>query len=201
MRRPDIADQLVAMVGEDRTVRARLASTGELFDGYHPQMRAVHRRNGDRLAQITAELGGWPGFAAVGRDGSDAAFMIAQHDIAAPALMRQNLELLRQAVFEGDAEPIGVAYLEDRIRAFEGRLQRYGTQLGWDEAGTFGVWPAVEDADTVDERRTQLGLSPLQEHLSRAVEGMPVYERTRSVDDLERYRREGEAFARSVGWR
>jgi len=188
------------MAGEDRTVRARLAATGELFDGYHPQMRAVHRRNGDGLAQITAELVGWPGFAAVGRDGSGAAFTIAQHDIAAPALMRQNLELLRRAVAEGDAESTGLAYLEDRIRAFEGRVQCYGTQLGWDDAGTFRVWPAVEDASTVDERRAQLGLPPLQEHLSRAVEGMPIRERTRSAEDLERHRREAEAFARSVGW-
>lgn len=200
MRRPDIAGQLLAMAGEDRTVRARLAATGELFDGYHPQMRAVHRRNGDGLAQITAELAGWPGLAAVGPDGSGAAFMIAQHDIAAPALMRQNLELLRRAVAEGDAEPTGLAYLEDRIRGFEGRLQCYGTQLGWDDAGTFGVWPAVEDFSTVDERRAKLGLSPLQDHLARAVEGMPTRERSRSLADVERHRREAEAFARSVGW-
>lgn len=39
---------------------ACLAATGELFDGYHSQMRAVHRRNGDQLAQITTELAGRP---------------------------------------------------------------------------------------------------------------------------------------------
>ena len=188
------------MAGEDQAVRARLAATGELFDGYHPQMRAVHRHNGDRLAQITAELAGWPGFAVVGRDGSGAAFLIAQHDIAAPALMRQNLDLLRRAVADGDADPAGLAYLEDRIRAFEARLQYYGTQLGWDDAGAFGVWPLIEDAGTVDERRAQLGLSPLQEHVSRVAAGIPIRERTRSVEDLARHRREAEAFARSSGW-
>lgn len=61
------------MANEDRAVRARLAATGELFDGYHPEMRAVHPRNGDRLAQITTELAGWPGFTVVGRDGAGAA--------------------------------------------------------------------------------------------------------------------------------
>jgi len=68
MRRPDIAGQLLAMANEDRAVRARLAATGELFDGHRPEMRAVHRRNGDRLAQLTTELAGWPGFRVVGRD-------------------------------------------------------------------------------------------------------------------------------------
>jgi hypothetical protein len=201
MRRPDIADQLLAMADEDRTVRAGLAATGELFDGYHPRMREVHRRNGDRLVQIITDLGSWPGFAAVGADGSGAAFLIAQHDIAAPELMRRNFELLRQAVAAGDAEPTGLALMEDRIRTFEGRLQRYGTQLGWDDSGTFGVWPAVEDADTVDQRRAHLGLGPLRDHAARATAGMPIGERTRSAADMERHRRDALAFARSVGWR
>lgn len=126
--------------------------------------------------------------------------MIAQHDIAAPALMRENLELLRRAVAAADAEPTGLAYLHDRIRTFEGRPQYYGTQLGWDDTGAFGVWPAVEDASTVDERRAQLGLPPLREHLSHAIEAMPLQERTRSVEELRRHRREAQAFARSLGW-
>src|SRR5262245_13507146 len=78
MRRPDTAGQLLAVAGEDRTVRARLAATGELTNSYHPRMRAVYRRNVDGLAQITAELAGWPGLAAVGRDGSGAAFAQAR---------------------------------------------------------------------------------------------------------------------------
>jgi uncharacterized protein DUF6624 len=201
VRRPDIARELLTMASEDGTVRARLAAAGKLSAGYHQEMRAVHRRNGDRLAQITAELGAWPGFAAVGREGSGAAFVIAQHDIAAPALMRRNRMLLERAVADGDAESMGLAYMEDRIRAFEGRLQRYGTQLGWDDTGTFGIWPAVEDVGTVDERRAYVGLSPLQEHLSRAIQGMPESDRTRSAEELDRYRREADAFARAAGWR
>jgi len=42
-------------------VRARLAQTGGLFDGYNAEMRRVHRRNSDRLAQITDELQSWLG--------------------------------------------------------------------------------------------------------------------------------------------
>jgi hypothetical protein len=201
MRRPDLAAELLAMAEHDRAVRSRLAATGELFAGYHPEMRAVHRRNGDRLAQITAELDGWPGFEAVGREASGAAFMIAQHDIAAPALMRRHLDLLRRAVTAGDAEPTGLAYLDDRIRAFEGRPQHYGTQLGWDDAGSFGVWPALDDPGTVDERRARLGLPSLRDHLAHAIDGMPAAEHTRSPHDLARHRREAEAFAGSVGWR
>ena len=37
--------QLLAMVAEDRRVRAELAATGELYRGYAPRMEDVHRRN------------------------------------------------------------------------------------------------------------------------------------------------------------
>jgi hypothetical protein len=127
--------------------------------------------------------------------------MVAQHDIAAPALMRQNLATYRQAVNAGDAEPAGLAYLEDRIRAYEGRPQRYGTQLGWDEQGTFGAWPVVEDPDGVDGRRADLGLEPLHVHITRAMAGIAAEGRTPSAAEQARDRERATAFARSVGWR
>jgi hypothetical protein len=37
--------------------------------------------------------------------------------------------------FRGDAPALQAAMLEDRIRAFEGRPQRYGTQFDWDANG------------------------------------------------------------------
>ena len=41
--------------------------------------------------------------------------------------------------------------LDDRIRVFEGRLQRYGTQYDWNDAGTAMVpMVGVEDPETVD---------------------------------------------------
>jgi hypothetical protein len=200
MRRPELAAELVALAAEDRRVRAELAATGELFDGYHPQMRKVHRENGDRLALIIDDLGAWPGVAAVGAQGAGAAWMIAQHDIAAPHLMRSNLVRYRQAVARGDAEPAGLAYLEDRIRTFVGRPQRYGTQLGWDDQGIFGLWPEVEEPDGVDERRAEVGLGPVHHHIAQALQGLVSSQRIRPVEELLRDREQATAFARSVGW-
>ena len=47
-----LRQQLLAMVAEDRRVRAELAATGELYQGYAPRMEDVHRRNAEDLLAI-----------------------------------------------------------------------------------------------------------------------------------------------------
>ena len=197
VERADLAEELDRLAAEDLAVRQRLVEAGELYGHYNSEMREVHRRNGDRLTAILDEVGTWPGHRLVGADGSRAALLIAQHDVANPALMRRCLVLYAAAVNQGDAEPAGLAYLEDRILAFEGRSQRYGTQVGWDDEGVFGPWPPVAEPYLVDEHRAKLGLGPLAEAIrSRAAESAP----RRSVAEVLDERRRGEDFARESGW-
>src|SRR5438034_7122772 len=80
--------------------------------------------------------------------------------------MRRGLTLLRGGVSEGEVSPLEVAMLEDRIRTFEGRPQRYGTQFDWDEHGRLSPLP-LEDPAGVDARRRAIGLGPLAQDLWR----------------------------------
>lgn len=198
VRRPDLAEELTLMAEEDLAVRQRLLDSGELHGGYNETMRAVHRHNGDRLAAILDDLACWPGYELVGAEGSGSAFLIAQHDIANPDLLRRSADLYAAAVANADAEPAKLAQLEDRIRYLEGRPQRYGTHWGWDEDGEFGPWPPVEDPELVNERRAQLGLAPLAEARALALADSPEQ---RSADAVRTEHRQAEEFARSVGWR
>lgn len=198
MERPDLAQELERLASEDLAVRERLAETGELYGGYHPEMQAVHRRNGQRLAAILDELGCWPGGHVVGPDGSLAAFLIAQHDIGNPNLLRRCRDLYAAAIEAGDADPANLAKLEDRIRYFEGRLQWYGTHWGWDEQGRFGSWPPVEEPETVDDRRATLGLAPLAEAMAAARAERPA---DRPVDEVLAEHRRADTFAQQSGWR
>jgi hypothetical protein len=193
-----MADELERLATEDRTVRERLAATGELFHGYNSEMQSVHRRNGDRLAEILDDLAAWPGYQVVGKEGSGAAFQIAQHAISNPPLMRRCRDLYGAAVAHGDADPAGFAYLDDRIRAFEGLKQRYGTQLGWNDDGEFGCWPPLDEPDNVDERRAEVGLAPITEALDGAASHHPP---RRSPSSVRNERRDAERFARRAGWR
>lgn len=189
-----LGDELLAMAAEDHRVRSRLAREGVLFDGYHPEMEAVHRRNAARLRVIVAE-GGWPGYARVGEEAASAAWLVLQHAISEPDLMRSCLPLLQDAAARGDADPAEVAMLEDRIRVHEGRLQRYGTQFDWSEDGTAMVpMIGVEDPEDVDDRRRAVGLPAMQWRRKPPDDEPPPA-------DIAAKRAAYEQWARRVGWR
>lgn len=186
------------MVARDLRVREELAADGSLFHRYHPRMQAVHDANAARLAAILDEHG-WPGEPQVGGDGAEAAWLIAQHAIAQPALQRAALTELWQATTRGAVPALQAAMLEDRIRALEGRPQRYGTQFDWDANGEVSPLP-IEDADAVDERRRMLGLAPLEHELAERRRAMTKGPE-RPPADWPARQRETETWLRAVGWR
>src|SRR5690349_3021734 len=107
------------MDGHDQLVRAELAADGSLFEGYHPRMEAIHRANAARLREIIAAHG-WPGKSLVGTDGAQAAWRIAQHAIGEPDFMRHCRDLLNEAHARGEVPGWHFAFIDDRIRVFEG---------------------------------------------------------------------------------
>lgn len=187
---------ILQMAKRDAVVRERLVADGSLFEGYHPEMQAVHEENAAALAQIV-ETHGWPGMSLVGKDGSEAAWIIAQHAIGLPGFQRRCLALLDEAARQGEAPAWQPAYLADRIRALEGRPQIYGTQFDWDEQGEMSPLP-IEDPAGVDARRAAIGLPPLAETTrSHRLQS----EREPRPADSEARRREMREWAVKVGWR
>ena len=187
--------ELVDLIADDDRLRAELARDGSLFEGYHPRMEALHRRNAARLRALI-ELHGWPGRSLVGVDAAAAAWRIVQHAIGEPDFMRASLDLLRDALEKGEADPIHVAMLEDRIRVFEGRLQLYGTQYDWDDDHKAMVpLIGIEAPQQVDARRRAIGLPPI-EWRRPPPEDEPPPARNRAERTAER-----EAWTRRAGWR
>src|SRR5436190_16694237 len=86
--RDALAAELIAMAEEDQRVRAELLAEGVLFDGYQPRMAEVHHRNALRLSAIMNEIG-WPGRSVVSREAADAAWLVLQHAIGDPPVMRR----------------------------------------------------------------------------------------------------------------
>ena len=194
----ELARELSAMAEEDQRVRADLAWDGHLFRGYHPRMAEVHSRNAERLREIIDQHG-WPGRTLVGDRAERAAWLILQHAIAYPQLMRSGLDLIREASERGEVSRAEVAVLEDRIRILEGRSQLYGTQYDWDDRGEMSPLP-IEDSKGVDERRLAIGLPRLRESTTRVREGTKAAGELPPGDLLQR-RREAETWAHLVGWR
>jgi hypothetical protein len=190
--------ELLALAERDKRVRGELVVSGELFDGYHPRMAAVHADNAKALERIIGEFG-WPGSSQVGDDGAEAAWLVLQHAIANPGLQRKCLQLLKAAAEIGEVPAPHAAYLEDRIHAFEGRPQRYGTQFDWDDNGQLSPLP-LEDPARVDSYRASVGLGPLSEKIEE-VRTQAEAEGNTAPRDIEARKIAKLAWAKSVGWR
>ena len=194
-----LRDELLEMARLDERVRAALVDSGELFGaGYEARMARIHARNARRLRRIIESVG-WPGTDLVGPEGAEAAWLILQHAIAEPGLLRRALPLLQAAAREGQASPRHAAMLEDRIRFFEGRSQRYGTQFDWDAEGNLSPC-AMEDPQRLDERRRAVGLPPLAEQMEEA-RTRATSEGDRPPADYEAYAKARDEWAATVGWR
>lgn len=189
---------LVAAARRDLDTRTRLAASGELFNGYHPEMEAVHDENAALLTRVFDDIG-WPGRREYGDDGAGAAFLILQHAIGHPDLQRRGLTLLLDAIPEGQANPLDVAYLSDRISIFEGGAQTFGTQFDWDANGQLSP-AAVRDPETLDERRASVGLPPMAETIAH-MRADAAAEGDTAPTDLAERRAAYDAWARKVGWR
>jgi len=184
--------ELVAMAARDLQVREDLIRRGVIYDGYHPEMEAIHVQNASRLKEILVEHG-WPVAAVVGDDAAEAAWLIVQHAIGDPPFQRQCLRLLQSAAETGKVPLWQAAMLEDRIRMFEGKPQIYGTQLETDSHGRVRPY-VLEDPEHVEERRSKVGLEALSKRLAREKPAP-------KPPDPERSEREYQAWLRRVGWR
>ncbi|MDB4915905.1 MAG: hypothetical protein JWM95_3549 [Gemmatimonadetes bacterium] len=187
---------LLAMAETDQRVRAELVREGTLFLGYHPRMAEVHHRNALQLTSIM-DVVGWPSPEMVGTDACDAAWLVLQHSIGDPAVMRRGLALL-QAGPPNAVAPAQLAMLEDRVRTMSGLPQRYGTQFDWNDRGELAP-REIEDAEGVEERRRAAGLPPLAEKLSEMRENM-ARAGQRAPSDFAARRKEIEEWEVSVGW-
>jgi hypothetical protein len=148
---PELRQELLDMQDADQAERT--GASGEWND----------RERTDRLAEIIDEHG-WPGHELVGEDGASAAWLVAQHSDLDVDFQEEALELMRQAVDDGDADPTELAYLEDRVALNTGGAQTYGTQVGCVDGR---AEPAdLDDPDGVDERRREVGLNPLDDYLA-----------------------------------
>jgi hypothetical protein len=115
------------------------------------------------------------------------------------AIRAELLEMARADLAVRELSSLEVAMLEDRIRAFEGRPQRYGTQFDWDEQGRLSPLP-LEDPAGVDARRRMVGLGPLAHDLRRRRKAIARRPERPSADWAARQREMAE-WLRQVGWR
>jgi len=191
------AKRILAMAEKDRQIRDQLLRAGQLNDGYHPLMEAVHQENALELDKITDQIG-YPSAAQVGKEASQAAWVIIQHAIGQPAFMKKCLGQLKRSVDQGEGNAVHMAYLQDRVLVLEGKKQLYGTQFDWDENGQMSPQP-YDNLYEVNRRRQSSGLNKLDEQCNVMRKRIKKENQLPPLDWQQR-QRSYEAWRVKVGW-
>jgi hypothetical protein len=161
VRNEELRAELLAMRAADQQVRQVAPRLSE--EARRDAVRADRVRSA-RLAEIVT-VHGWPGRSLVDEDGTQAAWLLAQHTDHDPELQARFLELLEDAVERDEAPAAVLAYLTDRVRVNDGRAQIYGTQFHG-QGASYGPRP-IADNEGLDERRAAAGLEPFADYERR----------------------------------
>jgi len=197
MNNEEAAERIIKLKNADLEFRDKLIKSGHLGEGYNKEMADLHNKNAKILDEIIDKIG-YPTVDKIGKEASEAAWLIIQHSIGQPYFMKKSAELLKVAINENKADPKGLAYLTDRIAVFEGKPQLYGTQFDWDENGALSPHQ-YDDITKVNQRRKSLGLNTLEEQTEIMKERVKN-ENQHPPKDFEERKREYNKWRKSVGW-
>lgn len=119
--------ELLEMARVDQDVRNTLIQEGAGTPDpeVESKMAAVDSRNTVRIQEIVDQYR-WPGPELVGKDGTEAAFLILQH--ASYDVQKALFPLVEGAYQQGILSGQNYAFLLDRLLVREGKPQVYGTQ-------------------------------------------------------------------------
>lgn len=126
------------------------------------EMQRVDKINQEQICKILDSRG------LVGRDKVGNAvgtfWAVIQHSDV--NTQKKYLPLFHEAAKKGDISKEGVAMMEDRINMFEGKPQRYGSQIEEDEHGNPRLYKLLDESK-VDEWRSEMGMEPLKDYLRK----------------------------------
>lgn len=193
----ELSNKIIELRNADLELRDKLIQSDELFDGYHPEMEALHIKNAEVLEEIIQNIG-FPTTEQVGEEASKAAWLVIQHAISKPNFMRRCASLLEKEVHHQKANPIDFAYLKDRIAVLEGNPQLYGTQFDWDENGELNP-NQMDLVSLVDKRRAEIGLNSIAEQ-TKGIRQRAQSEGQSAPEDHQERLEQMTEWRRKVGW-
>jgi hypothetical protein len=155
-----LSAELLVRMERDQRARAGLPPSADAVAWAH-----VHAIDADNTAWLRSVLDehGWPRRSEIGEEAGVAAWLLAQHADLDRDFQVRCLDLLQEAVRNGEADPRHLAYLTDRVRLAFDKPQVYGTQFQINPLGPWTLYP-IEDEAGLDERRQAVGLEPFADY-------------------------------------
>jgi len=188
--------QLIDAAKKDMQIRSELLEAEELMKmEYHPRMEQCHIENASLLEQFL-DTYGWPVPSKWGTEVHNAAWLIGIHSIGQPKVLKRVFYCIEKLWQAKEITGDNYARLYDRIALYEGRPQKYGTQLWSSTKGWYA--PDLENSKKVDEYRGSVDLPPLQDWIEEATKGdFNGY----TEEDQSPHDEKFVAWLKSCGWR
>ncbi|ELR69602.1 hypothetical protein C900_04827 [Fulvivirga imtechensis AK7] len=142
----DLMSVLADIYEKDQAVRT----------GGEGDMNAIDSLNQQQTVSIIEQCG-FPTKDEVGGEGMTTVFLVLQH--SSSSLMAYYYPQIKRAVERGDIRKSSFALMQDRLLMWNGFKQIYGSQI------SNGSLYALEDPETVNERRATMGLDPIEDYL------------------------------------
>lgn len=165
----ELQAELLEIYEADQGIRHAYISSRKELGWDHPTVdslaRVMHHQDSINLGRLTKILDerGWVGPELVGGQASHTQFLVIQH--ADLEVQEKYFPMVKEAVEKKQLRPSSFALLQDRMALRQGKLQIYGSQLAaHPETKQYYLQPMI-DPDRVDERRAEIGLSPLADYL------------------------------------
>lgn len=174
MSSAELRSRLQTIWGKDQSYRILAAQMRQANNGVRTpaegdlwaKQTIADSINMNEIEEILEKVG-YPSKAMVGDTLKHVTAYVIMHN---PKRQAKYVDLVWNAARNGDIKLLEAATLEDRVRMFAGKPQKYGTQMKYDTINIdhktgniqtkLRIWP-IENARIVDSLRATLGLYPL----------------------------------------
>ncbi|NRF39329.1 DUF6624 domain-containing protein [Pedobacter foliorum] len=161
---PEVKKQLDSLANLDVKAGRDMRTTKiENRDSLRKIFRETTVRNTEVLKQIFYKYG-FPNYDKVGKEASKNFWLCVQHSDHDLKFQQQVLKKMKVEVKRKKADPSNYAWLTDRVNVNSGKSQIYGTQLDYKADGT-PIPKKLKDPETVNDRRKEIGLEPIEDYL------------------------------------
>ncbi|MDC7998024.1 DUF6624 domain-containing protein [Gilvibacter sediminis] len=126
---------------------------------------SIYKTNQKRLVEMI-DAYGYLGFDRVEEAGESNFWVMVQHCDHDPEFQQAVLALMKVEVDKGNASPHNYGLLVDRVNLNTGKPQVYGTQVTYNHDIAQALPINLADSATVNERRSALGMEPLEVYLN-----------------------------------
>lgn len=160
---PALRKQVNTMAVNDQKLRYKRiqANNDSELIAINQQISESDVENGTKAKEILKQYG-WPGISAIGKDAQNNFWLIVQHADRDVLFQQAALSALDSLKNTTELNPENYAFLYDRVQCNLNYKQLYGTQVTWADNGGASGFRSILKEDRVDERRRNLGLTPLK---------------------------------------